>query len=92
MNEPEVDLEMRRRVLFVLHRGWVEARLLAAAGLTEQLRELADALEPIPRLLWLGQQDWTKLVRLNLSVYEERYRGRCFEYLATLDGAEVLEF
>ena len=92
MNKRRTRTDIEKRVLFILHRGWVEARLLALAGLTEQLHELADALEPVPMYLLRRQKSYLESIRLNLSVYEDRYRGNCFEYLAILDRKEPPEF
>ena len=84
--------DLEKRLLYILHRGWVEARLLAMAQRAEQLQKLADALEPIPGYLLRGPEDCLDLIRFNLGLYEEEYRGRCFDYLAILDQAEVPEF
>ena len=92
MNGKRKYKDMDKKVLFILHRGWVEARLLALADRTVQLYELADALEPVPGYLLRQPGDCLELLRLNLSVYENKYQGRCFEYLAILDRAEVPEF
>jgi hypothetical protein len=59
---------------------------------TEQLYELADAMEPIPGYLWQGRQDILELIRFNLGSYEEHYSGRCFDYLTLLDQADLPEF
>ncbi len=52
MNEPPEDT--RLRLLFILHRGLVEIRLLAGANRSQQAFDLADALELIPGML----KDW----------------------------------
>jgi hypothetical protein len=52
MNEPPEDIKLR--LLFILHRGLVEARLLAGADRSKQVFDLADALELIPGML----KDW----------------------------------
>ena len=44
--------DLQRRLLFILHRGLVDARLLALGGNHAQLFDLADALEPLPG--WLA--------------------------------------
>jgi hypothetical protein len=72
--------DTQRRLLFVLHRGLVEARQLSLARRTDQLFDLADALEPIPGCLTEDTCARLEDIRCNLSAYEERYRGSCFEY------------
>jgi hypothetical protein len=77
--------ELRRRLLFILHRGLVEARLLAQAQKHQQLFDLADALEPLPGYMdgWEGQ--YLKAIRFNLETYQGKYPGLSFDYLRYLD-------
>lgn len=76
--------DTQRRLLFVLHRGLVEARQLSLAHRTDQLFDLADALEPIPGCLTEDCCGRLDEIRSNLQAYEERYHGSCFEYLPYL--------
>jgi hypothetical protein len=78
MVSPQNDTQ--RRLLFVLHRGLVEARQLSLARKTEQLFELTDALEPIPGCVIEDGATRLDEIRSNLRAYEQRYQGLCFEY------------
>jgi len=49
MKEPPEDTKLR--LLFILHRGLVEVRLLAGGNKTKQVFDLADALELISGML-----------------------------------------
>jgi hypothetical protein len=74
------------RLLFLLHRGCVEARLLAMAGRHQQLIDLTDLLEVIPTYLMRWQDGYVELLASGFAEYEASYRGQCFEYLRILDG------
>ena len=84
--------DMEKRLIFVLHRGLVEARLLAISQQTEQLHDLADALEPIPGHLFRWRRENLDAISKNLHTYQEKYCGKCFEYVAFLEQYPVPEF
>jgi hypothetical protein len=87
MSEPPPDL--RRRLLFILHRGLVEARNLAFAGRTEQLADLADALEILPCLMLRWDDQQMAMVRFVLKNYEEKYPVGRFDYSPYLSEYDV---
>jgi hypothetical protein len=88
----EPPSEMKLRLLFILHRGFVEARLLSAAGKASQVFDLADALELIPGML----KDWKvgdlDRIRDLLRVYQDKYPIGGFDFTARLDDANPLPF
>ena len=90
MQEP--PLNIKRRLLFVLHRGWVEARLLAQSQRFQQLFDLADALEPLPAYMTRWEDHHLDSVRFNLKTYQEKYLGGSFEYLEFLERTDPGEF
>ena len=90
MNEPPDEIKLR--LLFILHRGFVEARLLAGAGKTKQVFDLSDTLELIPGMLQNWQDgDW-QTVRTLLKTYQEKYPIGRFDYMAHLSDQDVPPF
>ena len=77
--------ELQRRLLFIVHRGLVEARLLAQAKKHEQLFDLADALEPLPSYMDNWQDSNLEAIRFNLKTYQQKYPSPSFDYLRYLD-------
>ncbi|MGL6095348.1 MAG: hypothetical protein ACRC7O_06060 [Fimbriiglobus sp.] len=73
------------RIHFILHRGFVEARNLAYDGRTEQLADLADAMELIPSLLNRWDEDSLEMVRFVLTNYEQKYPTGRYDYSPYLD-------
>jgi len=90
MNEPPEDIKLR--LLFILHRGFVEARLLAGANKASQVFDLADALELVPGML----KDWhdgdLEQVRSLLKTYQDKYPVGGFDFLARLGEQGPLPF
>lgn len=87
--KPPADME--RRLLFILHRGLVEARLLAQAGSCQQLYDLADAIEPIPSWIACWRDEYAQAVRLNLETYAAQHPN-AFRYAEFLDEYEPPPF
>ena len=83
--------DLQRRLLFIVHRGLVELRLLAQAGKTAQAYDLADALEPLPAWLAAWKEEYVDDVRSNLDTYAKKYPD-AFEYLAYLDKYDPPQF
>ena len=77
--------EINRKLLFILHRGLVEARLLAQAKMHEQLFDLADAFEPIPAYMDNWQDSHLDAIRFNLKTYRSKHPNPSFDYLRYLD-------
>jgi len=77
--------EIQRRLLFILHRGLVEARLLAQSKKDKQLFNLADALESLPSYMAKWDDKHLEIIRFNLSRYREKYPSASFDYIRYLD-------
>jgi len=84
MNDTQQDL--RKRLLHILHLGFTEARDLALAGAHQQIFDLADAMEILPRLVDNCNEDEKELVRFVLRTYEEKYPDSRYNYLARFDS------
>ena len=63
---------IEHRLLFILHRGLVEARLPAQAGKIQQLHDLADALEPLPGWIASWKDEHLDAARSALATYAAR--------------------
>src|SRR5688572_4350269 len=84
--------QLSSRLLYILHRGFVEARLLASElpASKENLRQifdLADAFEPLPSYLKNWQHSHVETIREILSDYQRKYHGASFDYLDDLRSA-----
>lgn len=77
-------VNIERRLLFILHRAFVEARLLAQAGKMQQVYDLADALEPLPGWIASWKDEHLEAVRTNLETYASKYPD-AFRYLDFID-------
>ncbi len=78
---------LQRRLLFILYRALVEARLLAQAGKAQQILDLADALEPLPGWMAAWKDEYLDAMRANLETYSKKYPG-AFDYLDFIDKYE----
>jgi hypothetical protein len=76
--------EIHRRLLFILHEGLVEMRLLALGQVSQQISDLADTLEIIPGLIDAWEDDHLDLIRSILKTYQDKY-GSKFDYLSYLE-------
>lgn len=83
MNTPDPTLLLR--LLFILHRGWTEARLLAQGQRWQQLYDLTDALETLPAALTRWSDEELNATRFNLHAYEIKYPENPFQYSQYLD-------
>jgi hypothetical protein len=79
---------LRKRLQFILHRGFTEARNLALARNHEQIFELADAMEILPRYLDECGDDDLEMIRFVLKNYLSKYPQCAYGYLEILDGIE----
>lgn len=79
--------DLQRRLLFLLHRAWVEARLLAIGQKTQQVQDLADAFEQLPGWLSAWQPEYLDHLRENLTLYRSKY-PESFEYIDFIDKHE----
>jgi len=83
MNTPDATLLLR--LLFILHRGWIEARMLTQGQRWQQLYDLTDALEPLPAAMTRWNDDELNATRSNLNAYETKYNESAFKYSQYLD-------
>jgi len=90
MSTPDSDL--LRRLLFILHRGWIEARLLAGNQNSQQLFDLADTLEIIPAALSRWKDNDLKVIRAALETYKTRYPDTTFNYIDYLETLQPPNF
>lgn len=81
MNADDV---IQRRLLFILHRALVEARLLAQAEKHQQVFDLSDALEQLPGWMVSWESRYLAELRRNLHLYAAKY-PQAFCYLDYLD-------
>jgi hypothetical protein len=86
MNQSPVDIS--KRLSFILHRGLTEIRNLALGEGNQQIADLADALEILPKFIEDCSGDEMELVRFVLKNYQDKYPGRAFDYLAHLEQLE----
>jgi hypothetical protein len=90
MTEPSEDLKLR--LLFILHRGLVEVRLLAGTNKSNQVFDLADALELIPGMLKDWHDDDFDRITTLLKTYQDKYSVGGFDFLARLSKQDPLPF
>jgi hypothetical protein len=86
-----LDDELKRRLLFILKRGLIEARLLAQAKRTQQICDLSDGLEQLPSWLNAWDEQHLEELRSNLETYRNKYPDS-FSYLDFLDRYEPPPF
>jgi len=84
-----MDAVLNRKLLYILHRGWVEVRLLAQKNSITRIFDLADALEPITGYINNWKDEDLDAIRFNLTNYQEKYeKANCFDYVAVLDAED----
>ena len=76
--------DLRKRLSYILHLGFVEARNLALASGNAQIAELADALEILPRFAENCTEDDLEMIRFVLKGYQDKYHS-AYNYPARLD-------
>ena len=84
MTMNNLDNNLLLRLLYILHRGWVEARLLAQGHRWQQLYDLTDTLELLPSAITRWTPKELQATRENLVAYETRY-PESFQYSHHLD-------
>ena len=80
---------MLRKMCYLFHRGFVEARLLALQKKHEQGSDLADAFEIVPECLLDWNDESVALIRSYLEPYENKYGPLAFDYISVLDMDEA---
>src|SRR2546423_764826 len=78
-----------RKLHYILHRAFVEARNLALGQHHQQLFDLADFFELIPPLLDQLDDDSLARVRGLLNGYQAKYPASAGSYMALLDLDEA---
>jgi hypothetical protein len=73
------------RLQAIVHVALVEIRNLAPGGRNEQIRDLADVTEFIPRLLLRWDDEEAARVRPSLEQYESAYPASRRRYTGILD-------
>lgn len=78
----------RRHLGTMLHRAFVDIRILARNGDTDQAADLADAFHNIPTFMFSEDFDWS-VARRFLETYENMYSNVTghwpFDYVNSLD-------
>jgi hypothetical protein len=84
------DQELRKRLLYILHLGCVEIRNLALDAGNEQIADLADALELLPRFVDKCEPEDLELVRFVLKTYQDKHHSP-YDFPARLDRYDAPE-
>jgi len=81
--------DLQHRLLFILHYGCVEARLLAMGKQSEQIFQLMDILELIPKCIAGIHSEETKayieIIRQSFTEYKKKFPTSNFDYNRFLD-------
>jgi hypothetical protein len=83
--------DLARRLRYIIHCGFVDIRNLAGVpGAEQQIHDLADAMEILPRYFDDASSDDLELIRFTLCDYRRRYpEGR--DFVQYLDESDVPE-
>jgi len=81
---PTADLQ--RRLMYILFRALNDARSLAIGGRSDQVAELADAIENLPSEMNNWRDDSLESIRFQLRNYENKFpsAARYSQYLDAL--------
>lgn len=77
--------DLTGRILYILYRGLTEIRNLGYGGRSEQIAELADALELLPGMLVRWDDKSLEMLQFVLSDYERKYPVGRYDYTPYLD-------
>ncbi len=80
--------DTQARLLYVLHRAFVQARNLALAGDSRLLYELADTFEILPELMTQWDETTLTKVRNILAEYQTAHPDSGYDYLSLINGEE----
>jgi len=84
--------DLQRRLLLILHRGCVEARLLAMGKKHKQIFELMDILELIPgcinQIHTEEKQSYIDIIRQSFIKYQKEFPSSNGNYIRILDVDE----
>jgi hypothetical protein len=78
-----------RKLHYILHRSYIEARKLAQGQLHQQLFDLADYFELIPSLLDGLNETGLARIRGYLAGYQAKYPASAVNYVYLLDLTEA---
>lgn len=79
--------DLRRKLQYILHLGFVDVRNLALVeGCEQQIFDLADAMEILPSCI--EKDDW-ELARFVLQNYKKQYPNSRYDYVAYLDRDDL---
>ena len=83
--------DLAKRLRYIIYSGFVEIRNLAGVpGSSQQIHDLADAMEILPRYLDDASPEDLEIIRFVLCDYRNRYpQGR--DYVKYLDEYDVPE-
>ncbi len=87
----DLQTDVKRRLLYMLHLGFVETRSLALAQRHQQLFDLADAMELLPGAIDAPTAEQLELIRSSLRGYKGKHPEAAFEYLKYLDWEDIPE-
>lgn len=79
----DLDLDMQRRLLYILNRSLTELGLLTLSDKSRQAYDLTQAVENIPRHLMVWGPASLEEIRRELSTYQQSYHSG-FDYLGVL--------
>jgi hypothetical protein len=79
---------LQKRLRYILYRGLNEARNLALGGCNEQIFELADAMEILPRYFEECSEEDLELIRFVLQNYQTKFPHSNNRYIAILEGEQ----
>lgn len=84
------EQELRKRLLHILHLGFVEVRNLALAAGNEQIADLADAMEVLPRFVAECREEDLEIVRFVLKKYQDKHQST-YDYPTRFEKYEAPE-
>ncbi len=79
-----MNVESKNRLLYMMHRAWVESRLLAQSRNSAQSEDLADVMELVPGIIAFENDEELAALRTYLIEYTAKYVTQ-FDYHSYLD-------
>jgi hypothetical protein len=81
--------ELARKLLYLMHLAFVEARALAQCTNNRQLEDLADTFEILPRFVEKCDQAGMESIRSALKKYQESYPHSPYNFLSRFENGHV---
>lgn len=92
MNIEAFDAQLLRRMVFIVHRAWIETRLLAKSDKGQQIYDLADVMELVSSVISRLTPEGFLVICDALDKYEKKYPD-AFKYLIYFDkNTTIYEF